>query len=116
MSTVDTLQGLMAMHTREYDKLPGVRFKPYTPHVFCKDGEHLSVQASKTHYCTPRDDYGPYTHVEIGFPSVWDDDLFGEQYDDVAGNVDIAHVACYIDKHGGIDWEKTIQHIRDVET
>ena len=29
----------------------------------------LSVQASKMHYSTPRDNTGPYTHVEIGYPN-----------------------------------------------
>lgn len=29
----------------------------------------VSIQASRTHYCTPRDDYGPWTHVELGYPS-----------------------------------------------
>lgn len=38
-----------------------------------KDGTTLSIQASHTHYCTPRKtirDYKAYTHFEIGFPSV----------------------------------------------
>ena len=29
----------------------------------------VSIQTSKTHYCTPRDDFGPWTHVELGFPT-----------------------------------------------
>ena len=33
----------------------------------------MSVQASKTHYCAPRNDKGPYTHVEVGYPSEWED-------------------------------------------
>jgi hypothetical protein len=37
--------------------------------VKCRDGFTMSIQASKYHYCTPRTDVGPYTHVEIGFPS-----------------------------------------------
>jgi hypothetical protein len=35
----------------------------------CKDGLSLSIQASVFHYCTPRDNDGPYISVEIGFPS-----------------------------------------------
>ena len=31
-------------------------------------GGSLSVQASRFTYCTPRDNEGPYTHVECGFP------------------------------------------------
>jgi hypothetical protein len=37
--------------------------------IKCKNGLSVSVQASSTHYCTPRRDYGPYTHYELGFPS-----------------------------------------------
>lgn len=29
-----------------------------------KDGE-MSIQASEFHYCYPKDDYGPYTQVEV---------------------------------------------------
>jgi hypothetical protein len=29
-------------------------------------GEELSVQASTGHYCIPRNNRGPYTHVEVG--------------------------------------------------
>jgi len=37
--------------------------------VVCADGLILSVQASSTHYCHPRDDFGPYDSVEVGYPS-----------------------------------------------
>ena len=36
--------------------------------VVCADGFRMSVQASRTAYCAPRDDEGPYTAVEVGFP------------------------------------------------
>lgn len=38
-------------------------------HLKCDDGFTMSIQASEYHYCLPRDNEGPYTHVEIGFPS-----------------------------------------------
>ena len=38
--------------------------------IICVDGETLSVQGSKTHYCSPRTNEGPYTALEVGFPSV----------------------------------------------
>jgi len=38
-------------------------------HLQCVDGFHMSVQASSGHYCIPRSDKGPWTEVEIGFPS-----------------------------------------------
>ena len=37
--------------------------------IVCKNGFSMSVQASRTNYCSPRDDMGPYSQVEIGFPS-----------------------------------------------
>ena len=37
--------------------------------VICKDGFSMSVQASQFTYCSPRDDYGPYWAVEVGFPN-----------------------------------------------
>ena len=33
----------------------------------------MSVQVSLHHYCTPHDDYGPYSHVEVAFTSEWED-------------------------------------------
>ena len=37
--------------------------------ITCADGFKMSVQASHGHYCSPRSDDGPYTKVEVGFPS-----------------------------------------------
>lgn len=65
----------------------------YGSRIYCADGFHLSVIAGQGAYSTPRSelprlprldpswepaDYpGPYTHVEVGFPSArpepWDD-------------------------------------------
>lgn len=36
-------------------------------HVECQDGTTLSVQVGSHTYCTPRNDKGPYTAVEVGF-------------------------------------------------
>ena len=43
--------------------------------VMCSDGFTMSVQASEGNYCTPRNNVGPYSHVEVGFPSEKDLDL-----------------------------------------
>jgi hypothetical protein len=44
---------------RSYDRvLPAMR---------CKSGFTLSIQASTAHYCTPRNNEGPYSHVEVMF-------------------------------------------------
>jgi|APSaa5957512535_1039671.scaffolds.fasta_scaffold154863_2 hypothetical protein len=37
--------------------------------VLCKDGLYLSVQANSRAYSSPQNDTGPYTHVEVGFPT-----------------------------------------------
>lgn len=37
--------------------------------IHCTDGLSFSMQASWVHYCLPRDNEGPWTAVEIGFPS-----------------------------------------------
>lgn len=46
-----------------------VEWKELAPRIRCMDGTTLSVQASEYTYCRPRDNYGPYTHVEVGYPS-----------------------------------------------
>jgi len=48
---------------------PGWTYLPQVPEIKCADGLTMSVQASETHYCTPRDNTGPWTAVEVGFPS-----------------------------------------------
>lgn len=45
------------------------------PAIVCKDGLILSVQASRSHFCFPKRDFGPYTHVEVGYPSRRVDEL-----------------------------------------
>ena len=37
--------------------------------IVCKNGFSMSVQASETNYCEPRNNIGPYASVEIGYPS-----------------------------------------------
>ena len=41
----------------------------YNPRIVCADGFSISVQAFSSSYCTPRQDEGPHTHMEGGFPS-----------------------------------------------
>ena len=42
---------------------------PKRERVICKDGFSMSVQASQYHYCSPREDVGPYHEIEVGYPS-----------------------------------------------
>jgi hypothetical protein len=79
----------------------------------CADGFQVSVQASSTHYCEPRDNFGPYTEVELGYPSepveAWLE--YAEDPDrpttTVYGYVPIEWVVQVLDQHGGIDWAET---------
>lgn len=77
------------------------------PRIVCADGFNLSVQASETHYCTPRDNKGPYTHVEIGFPSDVEPELMPyvedaeRPLDTVYAQVPIEVALAVINKHGG---------------
>ena len=41
--------------------------------IRCNDGFTMSVQASRGHFCSPRNDVGPYDGVEVGYPSMWED-------------------------------------------
>ena len=92
-------------------------FKSHCPRFFCKDGTYLSVQASNTHYSMPRDNEGPYTHVEVGFPSIdppesWAEYADGEYPNDVYGYVPLELVNEFIELHGGIDFLKTFAEIQ----
>ena len=50
-----------------------VVYKKVQSPIRCRDGFEMSVQASLHRYCTPRDDDGPYSHVEVAFTSEWED-------------------------------------------
>jgi len=39
------------------------------PKIVCLDGFRVSVQVGESLYCTPRDNKGPWTSVECGYPS-----------------------------------------------
>lgn len=91
--------------------LPYSPIKPLEPKVVCHDGFVMSVQASEFHYCSPRENEGPYFSVEVGFPSQKDDLLvpyaeIWEEGDPVWSNlvypyVPVEIVLEVIDNHGG---------------
>ena len=54
----------------EWQRLKRTRkYKPLRGRIECVDGFTMSVQASSAHVCIPRNDHGPYTAVEVGYPS-----------------------------------------------
>ena len=73
-----------------------------------KSGWSASIQASQTHYCTPRGEHGPYTHVEIGYPTMEEPLIlsYAEDPNDpigtVYGYVPVGILKAIIIKHGGI--------------
>lgn len=76
--------------------------------IRCAAGLELSVQASKTHYCSPQNSFGPWTAVEVGFPNQPIEELleYAENPDDptdtVYGWVPVEVVEAVINKHGGL--------------
>lgn len=46
----------------------GLNSKPQYDRIYFNNGGDISIQASSSHYCEPRDDQGPYTEMELGYP------------------------------------------------
>lgn len=84
------------------------------PKVICADGYSVSIQASFSHYCTPRLTFNPgyeecgYTEVELGFPNMVDEELLKyaeDPYDplnSIYAYVPVELVEEILTKHGGI--------------
>ena len=83
-------------------------FKKKNRVIVCADGFRMSVQANQGAYCSPRDDCGPYTEAEIGFPTM-EEPLLTEYAEDpnrptdtVYGWVPRDRILMVIAKHGGL--------------
>jgi hypothetical protein len=77
--------------------------------VIMADGHTMSIQASEFHYCTPRQDSGPYSTVEVGFPDFVPSAEFMEYAEDqhnamgtVYGYLPIEVLEAEIETHGGL--------------
>ncbi len=86
--------------------------KKLSKRICCLDGASVSVQASSLHYSTPRSNVGPYTHAEVGFPTVDPDEELLSYAEDkehpketVYGFVPLRLIVDYINSHGGVDEE-----------
>ena len=109
MLTIDKLNKMLQnTGVREFPEIPGFSHKNILPHIQCQDGLKLSVQTASTAYCTPRDDYGPWTCVEVGFPTEEVEALmeYAEDPDNptgtVYGYVPIQVVVDVVNANGGI--------------
>ena len=76
----------------------------------CKDGFHMSIQASKGHYCSPRlTNVRYWSAVEVGFPSEVVEELkkYAEESESytstVYGWVPIGVVEKIVLDHGGVE-------------
>lgn len=88
--------------SNELEMLKYISNRMPAPHITCADGFTLSVQASATHYCSPRDNEGPYTSVEVwgcGCPEGWED--YGDG-DDPYSQIPVQMVLDLVAKHGGV--------------
>lgn len=82
--------------------------------IVCNDGFSMSVQASRYHYCSPREDNAfPYSTFEIGFPSkrIPEANEYAEEpkrhTKTVFGRVPLKVVLQIIKKHGGLRVDET---------
>ena len=91
--------------------VPGMT-STHIPHVVCKDGFKMSVQAGQSLYSEPRDVVDSYEEAEIGYPSE-EESLITSYAEDnenlcdtVYGYVPCSIIDQVIEKHGGIDESK----------
>ena len=84
------------------------------PRIICSDGFSVSVQASWAHYCIPRNNVGPFNHVELGFPSDFDEILFeygedsselSDMRDTIFPHVPIEVLLTCLNNHGDFKFE-----------
>ena len=97
---------------RVVEKLVPGMTRSYNPHVVCKDGFKMSVQAGQSLYSTPKDVADDYEEAEVGYPSTEESLLttYAEDNDNLCDTV-YGYVPCsiideVIEKHGGIDESK----------
>ena len=83
------------------------------PRFECKDGFSVSIQASEFAYSTPRSNIGPYSHVELGYPSEKVDEWmeYAEDEDDptetVYPYIPVELVEQVLEQHGGLVTQST---------
>lgn len=89
----------------------------FCPRIVCNDGFDISLQIHNGNYCSSENGYRTLGHtmesVEFGFPNQ-DEELLKEYAEcpksitQTVGQLPIDVAQQIIDKHGGIDWDKTI--------
>jgi hypothetical protein len=83
---------------------------PVAPAMYFKRGGHMSVQASESHYCSPKNNTGPYSLVEVyvSSPRLKVPKSFGkpaQKFEDggrLFSHVSVSAVNAEIERRGGI--------------
>jgi len=105
---------------RKVKKLVPGMSSSHTPHVVCKDGFKMSVQAGQSLYSDPKDVANSYKEAEVGYPSTEESLLttYAEDNnnlcDTVYGYVPCSIIDEVIEKHGGIDEDAVIENLKEV--
>lgn len=88
----------------------------HRPKIVCIDGFKMSVQGHEMTYSIPKKVGTEFEAMEIGFPSVQEDLIIEfidrpghEPTQSVYGFIPISLIEQVIEKHGGIDEQKTFQ-------
>lgn len=106
------------MHNRTYnDKMSYNNTYFFCPRIVCNDGFSISLQMNHSHYCSSENGYRTLGHtmetIEFGYPNQ-DEELLKEYAEcpelltKTVGRLPIDVAQQIIDKHGGIDWDKTV--------
>lgn len=100
-SVIDALQDHLQTATVER----GYRYPVEA--ITCRDGAKFSIQAGEYLYCRPRNNTGPWTHVEVmPLNSTANPTKFHCETDDVAAYIPIEDVAAEILSRGFLTIEK----------
>jgi len=101
--------------TKTNNKLSNRTFN-VRPAIYCDDGFTVSVQASEGHYCNPKiNNSTKYSEFELGFPSETEELILpfiegnGDPTETVYGWVPADTLIKVINKHGGIDINRTFK-------
>lgn len=99
---------LMSQRDENDPRIQGDILYPVVKRIECADGFSLSVQASHGAYCSPRTNLGPWSHVEVGYPSAIPTEIMSycenpeAPTQTVYGYVPIGLVEALIVAHGGM--------------
>ena len=97
MSDIQYVVDALQEHLQSATTVNGHRYPVAA--ITCRDGAKFSIQAGNYLYCIPRDNTGPWTHVEV-MPLNAMPTKFECEPDDVAACVPIEDVAAEIISRG----------------